>query len=56
MTTKTANRSELHGAAAASHEKAQQNKDIGKKGEAKPVAPTKIPAGAGSKSNPKRTK
>lgn len=56
MATKTAKSSELHGAAAASHEKAQLNKDSGKNDKAKPVAPAKIPAGAGGKSKTNTSK
>ena len=54
MATKTAKSSALHGAAAASHEKAQQNKDIAAKGEAKPSAAAK--AGGGEKSSAKKSK
>lgn len=54
MATKTAKKSELHGAAAASHEKAQQNKDNTAKGDGKTSGTAK--AGAGDKSNAKKSK
>ncbi len=54
MPTKTAKSSTLHGAAAASHEKAQQDKGSMAKGDAKASGTAK--AGAGEKSKAKKSK
>lgn len=54
MATKTAKSSDLHGAAAASHEKAQQNKETAGKMDAKSSKSAK--AGVGGKSSAKKSK
>ena len=54
MATKTAKSSELYGAAAASHEKAQQNKDAAGKADTKSSGSAK--SGAAGKSNAKKSK